>query len=135
MTESTTIMQLIGERACTAAFLSRAFPEADLGALRPYIKYTMNDGGAAVYYRDATDTQADGDASRLVGLQARNGVLLAELSLSREDAETEMRAHMARLHDYNAVKDAGQALLGRLAVLRGTTTKALYPEFGLQLDD
>jgi hypothetical protein len=42
-----------------------------------------------------------------------------------------------RLHEYNEIKDVGQALLGMLAQVRGqgATTKDLYGEFGLELDD
>ncbi|KAJ6654616.1 hypothetical protein lerEdw1_006769, partial [Lerista edwardsae] len=47
----------------------------------------------------------------------------------------ELDAHIALLHEYNEMKDAGQMLLGKLAVIRGVTTKELYPEFGLELSD
>lgn len=40
-----------------------------------------------------------------------------------------------KLHDYNDMKDAGQALLGCLAQLEGTTTKQMYRKFGLNMDD
>jgi hypothetical protein len=40
-----------------------------------------------------------------------------------------------KLHDYNDMKDAGQALLGYLAQLEGTTTKQMYRKFGLNMDD
>lgn len=39
------------------------------------------------------------------------------------------------LHDYNEAKDAGQALLGRLAHLEGCTTKEMYSQFDLSLDE
>lgn len=47
----------------------------------------------------------------------------------------ELDKHISRLHEYNELKDTGQMLLGRLAVLRGVTTKDLYAEFGLDLED
>ncbi|KAL8174683.1 UNVERIFIED_CONTAM: swi5-like zinc finger protein [Gekko kuhli] len=47
----------------------------------------------------------------------------------------ELDRHITLLHEYNEIKDAGQMLLGRLAVIRGVTTKELYPEFGLDLND
>ncbi|XP_066436580.1 DNA repair protein SWI5 homolog [Eleutherodactylus coqui] len=47
----------------------------------------------------------------------------------------ELDKHISLLHEYNELKDTGQMLLGRLAVLRGVTTKDLYAEFGLDLDD
>ncbi|XP_077162596.1 DNA repair protein SWI5 homolog [Paroedura picta] len=47
----------------------------------------------------------------------------------------ELDRHITLLHEYNEIKDAGQRLLGQLAVIRGVTTKELYPEFGLDLND
>jgi hypothetical protein len=43
--------------------------------------------------------------------------------------------YISSLHDYNEVKDAGQHLLGRLALLRQTTTRALYDDFDLEMTD
>lgn len=47
----------------------------------------------------------------------------------------ELDHHIAKLHEYNDIKDIGQSLLGRIAALRGTTTRDLYSHFGLELDD
>ncbi|KAM4635753.1 DNA repair protein SWI5 homolog [Polymixia lowei] len=47
----------------------------------------------------------------------------------------ELERHIDLLHEYNDIKDIGQTLLGRLAALRGTTTRDLYSHFGLELDD
>ncbi|XP_045737841.1 DNA repair protein SWI5 homolog [Mirounga angustirostris] len=47
----------------------------------------------------------------------------------------ELEDHISQLHEYNDIKDVGQMLLGKLAVIRGVTTKELYPEFGLDMND
>jgi hypothetical protein len=56
-------------------------------------------------------------------------------SLSEIYSEDELKEHIDMLHQYNEIKDTGQTLLGKLAELKGTTTKAMYEEFGLSLDD
>uniref|UniRef100_A0A3P8SD18 DNA repair protein SWI5 homolog n=1 Tax=Amphiprion percula TaxID=161767 RepID=A0A3P8SD18_AMPPE len=73
---------------------------------------------------------------------------VAELERRREQLDTEiaqleaegyrvdeLEHHIDMLHEYNDIKDIGQSLLGRIAALRGTTTRDLYAHFGLELDD
>lgn len=58
---------------------------------------------------------------------------------SRIETEDEERARVKRLidqlHTYNECKDVAQALIGKLALIEGRTTKDLYPRFDLNLDD
>ena len=68
----------------------------------------------------------------LAGVEGELGELL---SGGHDYREEELQEHIARLHEYNEMKDIGQMLLGRLAELRTTTTSALYREFGLSLED
>ncbi|XP_040013540.1 DNA repair protein SWI5 homolog [Xiphias gladius] len=73
---------------------------------------------------------------------------VAELERRRDQLDTEiaqlesegyrveeLEHHIDMLHEYNDIKDIGQSLLGRIAALRGTTTRELYSHFGLELDD
>ncbi|NXJ08575.1 SWI5 protein, partial [Odontophorus gujanensis] len=55
--------------------------------------------------------------------------------LSEGYSVEELEKHISLLQEYNEIKDAGQMLLGKLAVIRGVTTKQLYPEFDLELND
>lgn len=45
------------------------------------------------------------------------------------------KTYMNRLHRYNEAKDITQALIGKLAQITGKTTKDLYPDFNLSLED
>ncbi|XP_061460266.1 DNA repair protein SWI5 homolog [Rhineura floridana] len=59
---------------------------------------------------------------------------IAQLSAEGYSLE-ELEDHISLLHEYNEIKDSGQMLLGRLAVIRGVTTRELYPEFDLDVND
>ena len=49
--------------------------------------------------------------------------------------EAQIKTMLHEIHYYNDAKDCGQRLLGQLAVLEQCTSKSLYQEFGLELDD
>ncbi|GFN81440.1 DNA repair protein swi5 homolog [Plakobranchus ocellatus] len=49
--------------------------------------------------------------------------------------ESELQIHIDKLHEYNEIKDVGQMILGRIAVIEGVQTKDLYPRYGLDLAD
>ncbi|XP_032890767.1 DNA repair protein SWI5 homolog [Amblyraja radiata] len=59
---------------------------------------------------------------------------IAELTSEGYTLE-ELSQHIDQLHEYNDIKDVGQILLGKLAMVRGVTIKDLYDEVGLDLDD
>ncbi|XP_015422616.1 PREDICTED: DNA repair protein SWI5 homolog [Myotis davidii] len=70
-------------------------------------------------------------------LKEKRDVLDKEISqlISEGYSVDELEDHIAQLHEYNDIKDVGQMLLGKLAVIRGVATKELYPEFGLDMSD
>lgn len=76
-------------------------------------------------------------AEEVAELQRRSAQLDTEIAqLEAEGYKVEeLDHHIDMLHEYNDLKDIGQTLLGRIAALRGTTTQALYKQFGLELDD
>ncbi|CAL1569972.1 unnamed protein product [Knipowitschia caucasica] len=71
------------------------------------------------------------------GLKKKRDQLDREISLLEAEGYNmeELDHHIDKLHEYNDIKDIGQSLLGRIAALRGTTTRDLYSHFGLDLDD
>ncbi|XP_020145094.1 DNA repair protein SWI5 homolog isoform X1 [Microcebus murinus] len=86
--------------------------------------------------------QADGTSEEslhldIQKLREKKDMLDKEISqlISEGYRVDELEDHIGRLHEYNDIKDVGQMLLGKLAVIRGVTTKELYPEFGLDMND
>jgi hypothetical protein len=77
---------------------------------------------------------------------------ISDASNSGDDPEKIIERHIKLLHDYNESKDAAQvlldvmhdthmiltppqALMGKLAVIHGTTVRQLHEKFGLSKDD
>ncbi|XP_056875649.1 DNA repair protein SWI5 homolog isoform X2 [Takifugu flavidus] len=83
------------------------------------------------------DAAKVGPAEEMEELERRREQLDAEITQLEAEGynEKELEHHINMLHEYNDIKDIGQALLGRIAALRGTTTRDLYSHFGLELDD
>ncbi|BFZ20586.1 hypothetical protein BsWGS_23625 [Bradybaena similaris] len=50
-------------------------------------------------------------------------------------SEGELQSHIEKLHEYNEIKDVGQMVLGRIAVIEGVQSKDLYEKYGLKLSD
>lgn len=55
--------------------------------------------------------------------------------LGIEYSEDELQIHIDKLHEYNEIKDTGQLLLGKIAEIEGKTTKMMYEEYGLDIED
>ncbi|XP_069913552.1 DNA repair protein SWI5 homolog [Oryctolagus cuniculus] len=90
----------------------------------------------------STTGQAEGTREEslhldIQNLKERRDMLDKEISqlLSEGYSVDELEDHVTQLHEYNDIKDVAQMLLGKLAVIRGVTTKELYPEFGLDVND
>ncbi|XP_018888840.1 DNA repair protein SWI5 homolog isoform X2 [Gorilla gorilla gorilla] len=86
--------------------------------------------------------QADGTSEEslhldIQKLKEKRDMLDKEISqfVSEGYSVDELEDHITQLHEYNDIKDVGQMLMGKLAVIRGVTTKELYPEFGLDMND
>ncbi|EHH24051.1 hypothetical protein EGK_07633, partial [Macaca mulatta] len=86
--------------------------------------------------------QADGTSEEslhldIQKLKEKRDMLDEEISqfISEGYSVDELEDHITQLHEYNDIKDVGQMLMGKLAVIRGVTTKELYPEFGLDMND
>ncbi|XP_005992209.1 DNA repair protein SWI5 homolog [Latimeria chalumnae] len=88
-------------------------------------------------------TPGSGRADRAVleaqieDLKKKRDALDADIEqlLSEGYSLEELEKHISLLHEYNDVKDVGQLLLGKLAVVRGVPTRDLYGEFKLELED
>ncbi|XP_029469490.1 DNA repair protein SWI5 homolog isoform X2 [Rhinatrema bivittatum] len=72
----------------------------------------------------------------ITDLKERDSTLSREAALLVAEGYNveELDKHISLLHQYNDLRDTGQLLLGRLA-LRGVTTKDLYLEFEMELED
>ena len=86
---------------------------------------------------------SESDLLKLDDLKAQLTRLRTEIAAKKHETglstDTQITAahktYMDRLHRYNEAKDTAQALLGKLAHLTGTTTRDLYPNFNLSLED
>jgi phosphoribosylformylglycinamidine (FGAM) synthase PurS component len=58
-----------------------------------------------------------------------------KIELKDVDCGKVTKLNMDRLHKYNDVKDIAQMLFGILATTKETTTKEIYKEFNISLDD
>jgi hypothetical protein len=77
--------------------------------------------------RGAEEREEEGDEQ----LEQR----IKELHWVNARYEQEVKQHIDRLHTYNELRDIAQQLIGRNAVLEAQTVKAIYPKYGLEVDD
>ncbi|KAG5715896.1 hypothetical protein E4T56_gene20149 [Termitomyces sp. T112] len=77
---------------------------------------------------------AKAQEARLATLEAEVKDLQEKLG-AHEDAEKIVQRHIKLLHQYNEAKDATQILIGRLAVLKGTTIRQIHEDLGLDGSD
>ncbi|XP_022084188.1 DNA repair protein SWI5 homolog isoform X2 [Acanthaster planci] len=68
--------------------------------------------------------------------QTANELQVEIVALTNEGyREEELQTHIEKMHEYNELKDTGQMLLGKIALVKGVTTKDLYEQFSLDLSD
>ncbi|PNI69071.1 SWI5 isoform 4, partial [Pan troglodytes] len=119
-------------RSCRGAFRSPFLPATFEKTLYcPHVERPLPKSG-----------QADGTSEEslhldIQKLKEKRDMLDKEISqfVSEGYSVDELEDHITQLHEYNDIKDVGQMLMGKLAVIRGVTTKELYPEFGLDMND
>ncbi|XP_052224549.1 DNA repair protein SWI5 homolog isoform X2 [Dreissena polymorpha] len=101
------------------------------------------------------------DPERRQALEKRLGELNKQIKEMQDQGyrEGELQTHIEKLHEYNEIKDVGQLVLGRLGMLlgqlvlgrlgmllgqlvlgrlanlQGVTTRDLYEQYGLDLED
>ncbi|KAF7678791.1 DNA repair protein SWI5 like protein [Astathelohania contejeani] len=63
----------------------------------------------------------------------KNKELAAQLNI--HDIDVEIKKFIRKLNLYNEIKDIGQMLMGKIADLRGVTTRELHEEFGIIYDE
>lgn len=68
-------------------------------------------------------------------LQFQIEQLPMEIRQTKEEIPKIIQNHMNLLHDYNEIKDIGQILIGKIAELKGTTSKEIYSEYSLNISD
>ncbi|GAA6232046.1 DNA repair protein SWI5 homolog [Lates japonicus] len=129
------------ETRCSANNCSVSTPEGnDLkkGALRrtPFSKFKKVHSNFKSPVQ-VTERAKVSPAEEVAELERRREQLDTEIAQLEAEGyrEEELEHHIDMLHEYNDIKDIGQSLLGRIAALRGTTTRDLYSHFGLELDD
>ena len=83
------------------------------------------------------DVSEEALSSDIKKLKEKHDMLDKEISqlIAEGYRVIELEKHISLLHEYNDIKDVSQMLLGKLAVTRGVTTKELYPDFDLNLND
>ncbi|XP_033642830.1 uncharacterized protein LOC117302940 [Asterias rubens] len=76
-------------------------------------------------------------AKSIESLQQTLEEIKTEIASLRNEGfcEDELRTHITKMHEYNELKDTGQMILGKIAMIDGVTTKDLYERFGLELND
>ncbi|XP_068609114.1 DNA repair protein SWI5 homolog isoform X2 [Brachionichthys hirsutus] len=100
----------------------------------PFSKKVHSNFKSPLQVLQSAKVSPEEEAAELERRRERLDAEIAQLEAEGYRVE-ELELHIDMLHEYNDLKDTGQSLLGRLAALRGATTRDLYSHFGLELDD
>ncbi|XP_066569229.1 DNA repair protein SWI5 homolog [Amia ocellicauda] len=120
-------------RGCLARGLGRRTPLAASKKLNSRFKsplQTSNTSQSPAALQSSVEKEVE-------DLKKRQGELDLEITQLQTEGlcVEELDQHISLLHEYNDIKDTGQMLLGRLAAIRGVTTKDVYRDFSMDLED
>ena len=76
-----------------------------------------------------------GDSTDLISLQSQLEELEEKIAAYNDVSVESVDSYLDLIHQYNEMKDTGQALIGHLARLQGVSTKQIYKEHFPEMED
>ena len=76
-----------------------------------------------------------GESNDLISLQSQLEELEEKISAYHGVSVESVDSYLDLIHQYNEIKDTGQALIGHLARLLGVSTKQIYTEHFPEIED
>ncbi|EPZ31261.1 hypothetical protein O9G_000906 [Rozella allomycis CSF55] len=99
-----------------------------------YIKECRSTNGMIIYVKIPSSERIKLSLQmKIDSLQQEVDEKMDELEII--DIENEYKDYLNLVHTYNDLKDAGQKIIGILAVNKGVTSRELYKDFDLNIDD
>ena len=76
-----------------------------------------------------------GESNDLISLQSQLKELEGKIAAYNDVSVESVDSYLDLIHQYNEMKDTGQALIGHLARLQGVSTKQIYKEHFPEIED